>query len=85
MIQQTSVQSYIDMRENFEAQSVAVLRQYVSSGHPLCDRDVAGALTMPCSQVSARRNGLIDRGYKFKETRAKNTVTNRTVIYWELR
>ncbi len=85
MIQQTSFDSFNEVQETLLAQNVAVFKQYLHSSHPLCDRDIAEAIGIPCSQVSARRNDLMKNDqFKFTYTRMKHPLTNRTVMYWRL-
>ena len=83
-MQQTSLQSYIQLRD----EGVLGKRQhdvYVCiSANPngITDRKIAEALRLPINCVTARRNELAKQGFIAQDGCEHDEITNRMVMKW---
>ena len=84
MMQQTSLESYVELQlEGTLGKRRAQVFTYIS-GHPRCSgREISKGLQLPINSICGRRNELLRMGY-IKEDGTKYDVdTNRTVIAYK--
>ena len=77
----TSLLAYMDTEEIRQTQQEIILQLFDERG-PSCIADIAAALGMRTSSVSARLNALKELGEIREIGKAKSKTTNRLAIYY---
>jgi len=83
-VRDTSIEAYLDLRDSgrAETQKDKILMLFRFSREPMTNREMAFALGMEPSTVSARRNELIEEGKMKMAGKRKCKITGITAYTW---
>ena len=84
-VQPTSIDAYLRIQEEGipDTQQDMILMLFRFSKEPMTNREMAAALGMEPSTVSARRNELVNKGLMKRAGKRKCTESRFTAYTWE--